>query len=190
MSQPSRVARFAAAAGVGVVTSIAMVVPSTAHEPAPEVGAGGGVDVGAARDEIELPPAETRRLVKAIQTGMIASIPPLPVEPGTGQGTPDVGAARDQVNLPPEEVKRLLNAIETGSITPTTATATPPDGPQISSGQGSLELVQIAAGALAGAVLLGGNAVLTARRRHSAHAANQQQCPTLLLSGTCDHLEM
>lgn len=190
MSQPSRVARFAAAAGIGVVASIAMAVPSTAHEPAPEVGAGGAVDVGAARDEIDLPPAETRRLVKAIQTGMSASIPPQRAEPSTGQGTLDVGAARDQVNLPPEEVKRLLNAIETASITPTTATATPPDVPQISSGQGSLELVQIAAGALAGAVVVGGSAVLTARRRHTAHAACQQQGPTLLLAGTCDHLEI
>jgi hypothetical protein len=190
MSQPSRVARIAAAAGVGVVASIAMAVPSTAHEPAPKVGAGGGVDVGAARDEIELPPAETRRLVKAIQTGMIGSIPPVRAEPRTGQGTLDVGAARDQVNLPPKEVKRLLNAIETGSITPSTATATPPDVPQISSGQGSLELVQIAAGALAGAVVVGGSAVITARRRHMTHGAGQQQGPTLVLSGTCDHLEM
>jgi hypothetical protein len=112
----------------------------------------------------------TRIAGDAERCGVACLAPAAGADGAHGGDTVDVGYAKHSgVDDRPDDLGRLLNDIDT-PLSPATDTSTPTSGPiEVPVDDGSLELFQVALGALAGASLVGaGAAVRNGRLRMHA----------------------
>jgi hypothetical protein len=83
------ISHIASTVGLGSIAIIAMAVPNTAFaetlDPAAPDSSRRTVDVGAARDEVNPPPAQVRRLLEQIETGVTPAPPSTPAPEPTSR---------------------------------------------------------------------------------------------------------
>ncbi|HYO40219.1 MAG TPA: hypothetical protein VER39_11230 [Nocardioidaceae bacterium] len=97
--------RLASVAAVGSITVLALAVPASALDD--PTGGSGPVDVGAARNRVDNPTVDVRRLLNEVEVGrdrerwhgesnqlrdrdVTGSRPPAPASPAEGDGGPDL----------------------------------------------------------------------------------------------------